>query len=606
MKRKHWIGVLIGSIGSLLLLAMIWMTTVGFDLAKRYEESQQQVRLNEQISSALWRMDSMLAPIIAAEATRPTSTVFAMTEQGTKPDENSYSLAYFYWIEPIPNGSPGNEQPTTVKNSTSIRNVFDGMLWSDIASRLPDTKIPNTQSASMLPGNRIGDLANSYIDASTVPENVPQSQAPVTKNDINRRSSIYQNSAKANSQRQAIQQSIPVQSNSIDSSESSNQTTAIPGFGMPSPAPSLPRIEDNATPGVIKPIWINGQLVLARRTDTIPAGFAFNKFVAEKRNAIQGCILNWQTLRSDLLREIEDLVPGADLVPRESDSIEPQRDLAGIPVRLIVPTLTLPLRWSPLEIAILGVWVSAFIAFFTAMTMTIGLFRLSEKRASFVSAVTHELRTPLTTFRMYSEMLAKSMVTPEDRPRYLATLCTEADRLSHLIDNVLTYSRLEKNAAKRETIRLRISELIGAVNERLKQRANQSSMQIAIEMPESSAEVEVDTDPASVEQILFNAVDNAAKYATDNDDSRIHIIVSHDDKSVQILIADHGPGLDRTIKKSFFLPFSKSAEQAATSKPGVGLGMALSRRLARQLHGDLTLAECPWGRGCGVLLTIPK
>lgn len=598
MKRKHWIGVLAVSIGSLLLVAMVWMTAVGIDLAKRYEQSQQQVRLNEQISSALWRMDGMLAPIIAIEATRPTGTVFALTEQGTLPDENSYSLAYFYWIEPSPGKSSALSQQTTVVNSTTISNVFDGLTWNDIANRLPAEKIPNVQSTTNLPGNRIGDVTNSYIAAGTVPEETPPNQAFVPKNDLNRRSSIYQNSAKANSQGQVMQQAIPTQSNADKTDSNANQANAQ-GIGSSA-------LENDASPGVIKPMWINQQLILARRTDVIPAGFAFNKFVAEKRNAIQGCILNWETLRADLLREIEDLVPGADLVPRDSEVIEPQRDLAGIPVRLIVPTANIPFRWSPLLIAIAGVWISAFIAFFTAMAMTIGLFRLSEKRASFVSAVTHELRTPLTTFRMYSEMLAKSMVTPEDRPRYLATLCTEADRLSHLIDNVLTYSRLEKNAAKRETIRLRVSELIGAVNERLIQRANQSSMQIAVEIPESTADIEIDTDPASVEQILFNAVDNAAKYATDNDDARIHIIVSHNDKSVHILIADHGPGLDKTIKRSFFLPFSKSAEQAATSKPGVGLGMALSRRLARQLHGDLTLAECPWGRGCGVLLTIPK
>ncbi len=72
-----------------------------------------------------------------------------------------------------------------------------------------------------------------------------------------------------------------------------------------------------------------------------------------------------------------------------------------------------------------------------------GVLALSERRASFVSAVTHELRSPLTTFRMYAEMLAEGMVRDEQqRDRYLSTLRQEADRLSHLVDNVLQYARL--------------------------------------------------------------------------------------------------------------------------------------------------------------------
>ena len=71
---------------------------------------------------------------------------------------------------------------------------------------------------------------------------------------------------------------------------------------------------------------------------------------------------------------------------------------------------------------------------------------LSERRGAFVSAVTHELRTPLTTLRMYTEMLADGMVPDEPRRRsYLQTLRAEADRLGHLVENVLAYSRLERN-----------------------------------------------------------------------------------------------------------------------------------------------------------------
>ncbi len=73
---------------------------------------------------------------------------------------------------------------------------------------------------------------------------------------------------------------------------------------------------------------------------------------------------------------------------------------------------------------------------------------LSERRRIFVSAVTHELRTPLTTFRLYTDMLADGMVSGEEKRRsYLERLRGEAQRLSHLVENVLFYARLESGRA---------------------------------------------------------------------------------------------------------------------------------------------------------------
>ena len=76
--------------------------------------------------------------------------------------------------------------------------------------------------------------------------------------------------------------------------------------------------------------------------------------------------------------------------------------------------------------------------------LLLGALSLGKRRADFVSAVTHELRTPLTTFRMYAEMLADDMVPdPDQRREYLSTLLVESNRLRHLVENVLTYARLE-------------------------------------------------------------------------------------------------------------------------------------------------------------------
>jgi K+-sensing histidine kinase KdpD len=169
----------------------------------------------------------------------------------------------------------------------------------------------------------------------------------------------------------------------------------------------------------------------------------------------------------------------------------------------------------------------------------------------------------------------------------------------------LTYSRLERSGVARERIMMRVVELVGAIEQRLRQRASQSGMELVVELPEGIATTELDTDPASVEQILFNIVDNASKYASSASDKRIHLNIAIATRLVIFVVADHGPGLDKAIRRKFFQPFSKSAEQAARSSPGVGLGMALSLRLARKLRGDLQVVDSSWNHGCAIKLTLP-
>src|SRR4029450_11528739 len=116
---------------------------------------------------------------------------------------------------------------------------------------------------------------------------------------------------------------------------------------------------------------------------------------------------------------------------------------------------------SPIRFALCLAWGCMMLAVAAVMMLLQGPLSLSQRRGAFVSAVTHELRTPLTTFKMYSEMLADGMVTEENkRQQYLATLCSEANRLSHLVENVLAYARLERGSARTRVERLALGELI--------------------------------------------------------------------------------------------------------------------------------------------------
>jgi C4-dicarboxylate-specific signal transduction histidine kinase len=107
-----------------------------------------------------------------------------------------------------------------------------------------------------------------------------------------------------------------------------------------------------------------------------------------------------------------------------------------------------------------------------------------------------------------------------------------------------------------------------------------------------------------VEQILFNLVDNACKYAADASDRAIDVSAEAAGDRVTIRVTDHGPGLDALAKARLFQPFSKSVHEAANSAPGLGLGLALSYRLAKTMSA--TLRHVPTPAGTAFALTLPS
>lgn len=341
--------------------------------------------------------------------------------------------------------------------------------------------------------------------------------------------------------------------------------------------------------GMMRPAWIGGELYLLRRVEF--AG-------AAPTGMIQGVWLDHGKVRSLLLAEIADLLERPDLKPRLDGASDPL-SLVSLPFRLVrvdVPPPA-PAAWSG---ALVAGWISVVCALVMAAFLVHGVMRLSERRASFVSAVTHELRTPLTTFRLYSDMLETGAVKPEKRGEYLRVLSREADRLSHLVENVLAFSRIERGNARSNVRVAPIGGLLEQSRERLEARL--ATAGLTLEM-DNSCRSKVRADTAAVEHILFNLIDNAAKYAASSEPPVVTVSAQPVGRFVEIHVRDHGPGIPASEHGRIFKAFHKSAREAAESKPGVGLGLALSKRLAREQGGDL---ECGGsGKGACFILRLP-
>ncbi|MGC4005328.1 MAG: HAMP domain-containing sensor histidine kinase [Pirellulales bacterium] len=302
-----------------------------------------------------------------------------------------------------------------------------------------------------------------------------------------------------------------------------------------------------------------------------------------------------------------DLLPNADLEPVSDTRLEGPRVLASLPIRLVPGALPNAddASWSPLRWSLLFTWSSLGVAVLAAALLAHGTIALSERRAAFVSAVTHELRTPLTTFRMYSEMLSEDMVPDEEtRRNYARTLHHEADRLSHMVENVLGYARLERGGDGGRRSTMTLEELANVALDCALGRATQAEFEPCVEVPGEIAGQSLHIDAGAVEQIVFNLVDNAAKYAATAEDRRLHIEFSDRGANLVLRVGDHGPGISAVDRANLFQPFRKSAARAAVSAPGVGLGLSLCRRMARAMGGELRRIDRP--EGAWFELELPK
>lgn len=348
-----------------------------------------------------------------------------------------------------------------------------------------------------------------------------------------------------------------------------------------------------AVEGVSQPLWLGGRLLLARRVQI------------GNQVRVQGCWLDWDQLQQRLKAEVADLLPQVELTPVTSaDPVKLSRLLASLPVQLTVPMPIVPVAlYSPIRVSLIAAWCCLLLVAIAAAITLQSVVTLSERRASFVSAVTHELRTPLTTFRMYAEMLAGGMVPEaEQQQHYLETLRVEADRLAHLVDNVLQYARLERTNPSRRRQEVAVQQLFDRMQVRLADRARQAEIELVVRI-ESCADQLLVTDPQAVEQILFNLVDNACKYAAHSAKKQLDLIVTCAAGKLAICVRDYGPGISPAGRKKLFRPFSKSVHDAAHSAPGVGLGLALCERLARDLGGRLHFE--PAEPGCKFCLNLP-
>ncbi len=220
-------------------------------------------------------------------------------------------------------------------------------------------------------------------------------------------------------------------------------------------------------------------------------------------------------------------------------------------------------------------------------------------KSEFLSICSHELKTPLAAIRIWIDLLQGGRLrTDAKREEAYATIARENERMTRLIENLLNLARIEQRRLRYEIARVDLTALAAEAVALV--RGDFPAHGVAFEPPADAVVVLADAD--AVRQILVNLLGNAAKYAAAG--GPVDVVVETAEGRARLAVRDRGPGLAPEQRARIFERFYRTPEAIESRAHGLGIGLALSRTLARDLHGDLTVAPRPGG-GCAFTLDLP-
>ena len=225
---------------------------------------------------------------------------------------------------------------------------------------------------------------------------------------------------------------------------------------------------------------------------------------------------------------------------------------------------------------------------------------LARLRADFVSSVSHELRTPLAQIRLFSETLLLGRIRSEaEGRRSLEIIQQESRRLTHLVENVLYFSRSERGTGRLSLTPTRLADIASELVEAFAPlaRSGRSEIRLAI-LDDVSAPV----DEGAIRQILLNLLDNAVKYGAAG--QTIVLSVERRDTLAVVAVEDEGPGVPEDARERIWAPYSRLTTAEAAAIAGTGIGLAVVRDLAI-LHGGRARVETGPRGGARFVIELP-
>lgn len=217
--------------------------------------------------------------------------------------------------------------------------------------------------------------------------------------------------------------------------------------------------------------------------------------------------------------------------------------------------------------------------------------RLIVSKDEFLASVSHELRTPLTSVLGYARVLCDEGIDPDERRAMVATIADQAHDLSNIVEDLLAGARGDRGQLDVRPTPFEVGDLV--------ERSTAAFPEVEIVRMGGDGPVAVG-DPARVRQILRNLLTNAARYGGREVAVRI---AETDGGAIEIAVGDSGPPLEPEVAEQVFERYYR--QRGELGRPGsVGLGLTISRELARQMGGDITYRHD--GQWSEFVLTLPR
>ena len=224
-------------------------------------------------------------------------------------------------------------------------------------------------------------------------------------------------------------------------------------------------------------------------------------------------------------------------------------------------------------------------------------------KSEFLATMSHELRTPLNAISGYVDLLAFGVHGPLTEPQLdaLERVRSSQRHLLTLINDLLNFSRVEAGRLSYDLQPVLLAEVVAAVEPMVETQAQARNIALQWQAPDETAVARADR--ARAEQIVLNLVTNAIKYTEPGG----RVMVRHraaEDRAI-VEVSDTGVGIAPEFVEAVFEPFTQVGRSLTSAHEGAGLGLAISRDLARAMDGDLTL-ESTAGQGSTFTLWLPR
>src|SRR3954468_24888973 len=227
--------------------------------------------------------------------------------------------------------------------------------------------------------------------------------------------------------------------------------------------------------------------------------------------------------------------------------------------------------------------------------------RANNSKTDFLAVMSHELRTPLTAIMGYEELLSDGITGPvtELQRQQLGRINASARHLLGLIDEILTFARVDIGRERVRWESISVNHTLGDAAALVEPMASAKSIHFYIHLLEEDQAIQ--TDSTKLRQMLVNLLSNGIKF-TDHGEVRVTCAVSNG--ILEVRIADTGVGIPAENIEDVFQPFWQAEQTATRRTGGTGLGLSVTRKLARLLGGDVTVAS-RMGEGTTFVLTLP-